>query len=59
MNMNPKVKAGAIGAAATLLIVFAMGQFGVEVPADVASAMTLIVSVIVGYAKDASDWSSR
>ena len=59
MNLNPKVGAAAIGAAATLVIVFVMGQFGVEVPADVASAMTLIVSVAAGYLKSANDWTAR
>ena len=59
MNLNPKTKAEAIGAAATLVIVFALGLFGVEVPADVASAVTLIVSVAAAYLKDASDWTPR
>ena len=59
MNLNPKVGAAAIGAAATLVIVFVMGQFGVTIPADVASALTLIVSVAAGYLKSANDWSAR
>ena len=59
MNLNPNLKAGALGAAATLVIVFVMGQFGVEVPADVASALTLIVSVAAGYLKSANDWTAR
>ncbi|CAB4187228.1 hypothetical protein UFOVP1158_1 [uncultured Caudovirales phage] len=59
MNLNPKVTAAAIGAAATLVIVFVMGLLGVEVPADVASAVTLIVSVAAGYLKGANDWSAR
>jgi len=59
MNLNPKVGAAAIGAAVTLVIVFVMGQLGVQVPADVASALTLIVSVAAAYLKDASDWTPR
>ena len=59
MNLNPKVTAAAIGAAATLVIVFVLGQFGVEVPADVASAVTLIVSVVAAYLKGANDWTPR
>jgi hypothetical protein len=59
MNLNPKTKAAAIGAAASLVIVFALGLLGVEVPADVASAVTLIVSVAAAYLKDASDWTPR
>ena len=59
MNLNPKVGAAAIGAAATVVIVFVMGQLGVEVPADVASAVTLIVSVVAAYLKSANDWTAR
>lgn len=59
MNLNPKLKAGALGAAVTLVIVFVMGQLGVQVPADVASALTLIVSVVAAYLKDANDWTAR
>ena len=59
MNLNPKVGAAAIGAAVTLVIVFVMGQLGVEVPADVASAVTLIVSVVAAYLKGANDWTAR
>lgn len=59
MNLNPKVTAAAIGAAATLVIVFVMGQLGVQVPADVASALTLIVSVVAAYLKGANDWTPR
>ena len=59
MNLNPKTKAAGIGAAATLVIVFALSLFGVEVPADVASAVTLIVSVAAAYMKGANDWTPR
>jgi hypothetical protein len=59
MNLNPKVKASGLAAAATLVIVFVLGQLGVDVPADVAAAVTLILSVAAGYLKGASDWSPR
>jgi hypothetical protein len=59
MNLNPKVKASGLAAAATLVIVFVLGQLGVDVPADVAAAVTLILSVAAGYLKGASDWSAR
>ena len=59
MNVNPKVSAGALAAAVTLVIVFALGQLGVEVPADVASALTLVVSVVAAYLRSANDWSPR
>jgi hypothetical protein len=59
MNLNPKVKASGLAAAATLVIVFVLGQCGVDVPADVATAVTLILSVAAGYLKGTSDWSPR
>ena len=59
MNLNPKVKAGGLAAAATLVSVFVLGQCGVDVPADVATAVTLILSVAAGYLKGTSDWSPR
>ena len=59
MNLNPKVSAAAIAGAVTLVIVFTLTQFGVAVPADVASALTIIVACVVAYAKDASGWSPK
>jgi hypothetical protein len=59
MNLNPKLKASAAAAAATLVIVFVLGELGVDVPADVATAVTLILSVAAGYVKSADDWSAR
>jgi|694.fasta_scaffold01820_29 hypothetical protein len=59
MNLNPKLKASAAAAAVTLVIVFVLGELGVDVPADVATAVTLILSVVAGYVKSADDWSAR
>jgi hypothetical protein len=59
MNLNPKLKASAAAAAVTLVIVFVLGELGVDVPADVATAVTLILSVAAGYVKSADDWSAR
>lgn len=59
MNLNPKVTAGAVAAAVTLLIVFTLTQLGVDVPADVASALTLVLSVVAAYLKSSNDWSPR
>lgn len=59
MNLNPKLKASAAASAATLVIVFVLGELGVDVPADVATAVTLILSVAAGYLKSADDWSAR
>ena len=59
MNLNPKLKASAAAAAVTLVIVFVLGELGVDVPADVATAVTLILSVAAGFVKSADDWSAR
>ena len=59
MNLNPKLKASAAASAVTLVIVFVLGELGVDVPADVATAVTLILSVAAGYVKSADDWSAR
>ena len=59
MNLNPNTSAAGLGGAIALLIVFFAGQFGVEIPADVASAITVIVAFAAAYLKDASDWTPR
>jgi uncharacterized membrane protein len=59
MNLNPKTAAAGIAGAVTLVIVFVLGQFGVEIPADVASAITVIIAFAAAYLKGASDWSAR
>jgi putative flippase GtrA len=43
----------------TLVIVFVLGQLGVEIPADVASAITVIIAFAAAYLKGARDWSAR
>jgi len=59
MNLNPKTAAAGIAGAATLVIVFVLGQLGVEIPADVASAITVIIAFVAAYLKGARDWSPR
>ncbi len=59
MNLNPKISAAAIGAAATLVIVFVAAKLGLVIPPEVASAATLIVAVVAGYVKSQRDWSPR
>lgn len=49
--MHSKVKAGGVAGAVSILIVFFLGQVGVEVPAEVASAITTVISAIAGYIK--------
>jgi hypothetical protein len=48
---KPKVAAGGIAGALSILVVFAAGQFGLEIPPEVASALTVVVAFIAGYFK--------
>lgn len=59
MNLNPKTSAAAVAGAVTVLIVFLAAQFGMEIPGDVAAAITTVIAVVAAYLKDASDWSPR
>lgn len=59
MNVNPKISAAAAAGAFTVLLVWALGLVGIDVPTDVASAITLIVAVAAGYVRGQGSWSSR
>jgi hypothetical protein len=51
--MHSKVKAGGATGAASILVVYLAGQFGLELPAEVASALTTLVSFAAGYLRRA------
>jgi hypothetical protein len=44
-----KVAAAGIGGSLSVVLVWVAGMFGVEVPAEVASAITTIVAFFAGY----------
>jgi hypothetical protein len=48
-DISDKVAAGGVSGAATLLVVYTTGLFGVEVPPEVAAAAVLLVSTTVAY----------
>jgi putative flippase GtrA len=49
--MQRKVQAGGLGGAVTVVIVWLLGAIAnVDVPAEVASAFTVIISTGIGYA---------
>jgi uncharacterized membrane protein YfcA len=56
MNLNPKASAAGVAGAVTLVIVFVLGQLGVEIPPDVAAAATTIIMFAAAYLKSANDW---
>lgn len=59
MNLNPKVSAAALAGAASLLICFLLVQLGVAVTPEIASALTLVLTVLAGYLKSANDWHPK
>jgi len=48
---TPKVAVAGVAGAVVLIIVWVVGMFGVDVPAEVAAAATVIVSFLGGYLK--------
>ena len=53
MSPQPKVVAGGAAGAVTVVLVWAAGLAGLEVPPEVASAVTVLISFGAGYLKKA------
>ena len=53
MTVNPKVQAAGWAGAVTIILVWIAGMFGVDVPAEVASAFTALVATSAGFIKAA------
>lgn len=51
MKPQPKVIAGGAAGAASIVIVYVAGLFGLDVPAEVASALTVLLSTATAYLK--------
>jgi hypothetical protein len=51
--IHPKVAAAGLGGAVSIVVVWTVTLFGVEVPPSVASAFTTILSFACGYLKGA------
>ena len=49
----PKVVAGGVAGAVTILLVYIASMLGLDVPPEVSSAFTVIVSAGAGYLKSA------
>lgn len=47
--MHAKVKAGGVAGSVSILIVWLAGQAGVEVPPEVASALTTVLAAAAGW----------
>lgn len=48
---TPKIAAVGITGAVALIIVWVAGLFGLEVPAEVAAAFTVVLAFVAGYIK--------
>lgn len=59
MNLNPKTAASGVVGCVTLVTVFVLGELGVDVPPDVAAAVTTILMFVAAYLKSADGWHSR
>lgn len=51
--LHPKVKAGAAAGALVAVLVAALAAFGINLPVDVVSALTVLVSAAAGWLKSA------
>jgi hypothetical protein len=59
MNVNPKVVASGAAGALTVLVVYLLSLVGVDVPTEVAAAITVIIAFVAGYLRPQGDWASR
>lgn len=48
-SIHPKVAASGIAGAVTVVLVWVLSMFGIDMPAEVASACTLIGTTVGGY----------
>lgn len=51
MTPQPKVAAAGVAGAVTTVIVFIAAQLGLEVPSEVAAAVTALLAFAAGYLK--------
>jgi len=48
---QPKVVAGGLAAAASVLLIWLLGEFGVDVPVEVGMSITALLSGLAAYLK--------
>lgn len=51
LDVHPKVAAASLAGALTTLLVFILTEVGVQVPVDVATALTAVLAALAGYVK--------
>ncbi len=53
--LTTKVATGALAGAVSVIVVWLITKFGVEVPPEIASAFTTVISALAGYFAPRSD----
>ena len=59
MNLNPKIAASGIAGAIPVVLVYLLSLAGVDVPTEVAAAITVIIAFAAGYLRSQGDWTPR
>jgi hypothetical protein len=59
VNLNPKIASAGVAGALTIVLMWVVSLFGVDVPAEVASAVTIIIAFAAGYIRPQGSWSPR
>ena len=59
MNLNPKIASAGAAGALTVVLVWVLSLFGVEIPSEVAAAVTIIIAFAAGYIRPSGSWSPR
>lgn len=59
MNLNPKIAASGAAGAITVLLVYLCSVAGIEIPNEVAAAITVIIAFAAGYLRSQGNWSPR
>lgn len=49
LDIHPKVAAGSVAAAASLILIWALAQFKVALPGDVAGAIVVVLTFAAGW----------
>jgi len=59
VNVHPKVSALVLAGAIVTVIVWGARVLGLEVPGDVASALTTIIAFAAAYVTPTGDWEPK
>lgn len=59
MHINPKIAASGIAGALTVVLVYVLSLANINVPTEVAAAITVIIAFAAGYLRSQGDWTPR